>query len=98
MLIGRDFIVFAAICVLSITAFVFLGYSIGRYVQMIEAQNDVEFVPDVNPEVCSVDIDEINEFELRGHIGEKHVRIRYGGNVVMPDKYTKNGRNFTIQY
>ncbi|MFA6550452.1 MAG: hypothetical protein WCT36_03810 [Candidatus Gracilibacteria bacterium] len=89
-----NFVTLAVICVLSIAIFMFFGYSIGRYVQMDAMRGGIEFIPDINLGVCAVDINEITDYELRGSVGEKHVRVRYKGKVVIPDVT----RNFMIQY
>jgi len=54
----------------------------------------MKFIPDINPGVCSVDIDGIQNGVIRGHIGEKHVRIRYRGKVIITD----NSGRFLIEY
>lgn len=86
--------VLIAIFIISIIAYGLLGYAIGRDVQSEISAPEIKFIPDINPGVCSVDIDAIDNYALRGHIGEKYVRLRYKGKILIPDKTGK----FTIQY
>lgn len=81
---------------LSIIAYGVLGYAIGRNVQLRITQNQesIKFIPDINQEVCAIDIDEITNSEVKGRVGEKHVRIRYKGKVIVPN----SKRRFEIQY
>lgn len=71
-----------------------LGYIIGRHVLLNANAPEIKFIPDINPGVCAIDIDEISDFALIGRIGEKYVRIRYKGKIVIPDKSGK----FAVQY
>lgn len=71
-----------------------MGYAIGRNVQSGISAPGIQFIPDINPGVCAIDIDEIGNYVLRGHVGEKYVRLRYKGKILIPDK----SGGFAIQY
>lgn len=83
-----------AIFIISIIAYGLVGYAIGRHARIAANVPEIKFIPDINPGVCAVDIDEASDYALRGHIGKKYVRIRYKGRIIVPDKSGK----FTIQY
>jgi|GEM_PF-6655662 len=82
------------IFIISIIAYGLLGYAIGRNSAFYNSASEMKFIPDINPGVCSVDIDGIQNGVIRGHIGEKHVRIRYRGKVIITD----NSGRFLIEY
>lgn len=69
----------------SITASFFFGYFIFRYEKITENRPEIKVVPEINPKVCTVDIERISGGAVRGKVGEKQVRLRYMGNVVFSD-------------
>ena len=85
---------YIVIFIISIITYGLLGYAIGRNAVFYSAAPEMKFVPDINPGVCSIDIDEIQNGVIHGHIGEKHVRVRYRGKVVVTD----GSGGFLIEY
>lgn len=68
----------------SITLSFFFGYFIFRYEKVAENRQEIKVVPEINPKVCTVDIERISGGVVRGKFGEKQVRLRYLGNVIFP--------------
>lgn len=85
---------YIVIFIISIIAYGLLGYAIGRNTAFNGIASEMKFIPDINPGVCSVDVDGIQNGVIRGHIGEKHVRLRYRGKVVVTD----DSGGFLIEY
>lgn len=69
----------------SITASFFFGYFIFRFELIESARPDIKVVPEINPKVCTVDIDAVHGGIISGKIGEKKVRLRYLGGIIPVD-------------
>jgi len=75
----------------SITLSFFFGYFVFRFEQAKNCQKPTKVIPEINPKVCTVDIESVSGGFLTGKIGEKQVRLRFGKEVLLLKNHEEFG-------
>jgi len=67
----------------SITLSFFFGYFVFRLEEVKRCNEPVKVIPEINPKVCTVDLEIVGGKFLSGKVGEKQVRLRFLDEVLL---------------
>lgn len=71
---------------LSIISSFLFGYLVAWFERVDVEKPSIRIIPDVNERVPTVDFEKVGGGKVYGKVGEKYVRLRYKGEVVVSSK------------
>ena len=86
MKLSSDQILTIIAFIISITISFFFGYFSFRYEKVQAEKTPIEFIPEINQKVPTIDLDDISNGTVYGQIGEKKIRVRFKDSTIIPDE------------